>query len=247
MEDTLFLTRRRNDGMLRSISGSALNSTNNPPLPSFLQEVDLGRSKACFFKNGVTPNLDNAYYELTWMKIPAMFEYIAYEHDDTQITDVSTRESIGNTGILTPLLLFYEVNKLSTNHICSQQNENIKISPTWKNASEGCSIVTKHLLPNTDARPFELFYYTEGIRTEVGQEKLTEKPFFLISLMLTERVIVYYAIEDKGEGIPKDLQTWYRDSLNPNKPYAEIKAPLILSEGLGIFISTKVVLENPVP
>lgn len=255
MSNVVDLTRRRDDGKLRGFTQSVPQATYNPmQLPSFLQEVDLGRIRACYFVNGVLgqinlDELDNVYYDLAWMKIPAGFEYVHYNHDGTKITDLSTTTSIGDNGLLTTLLLLSDSDKVNSfTHICSDPN----CQPhTWIHTGEGCSLKLKHsfsnISPSTTSRPFELFYFDGVLRLESGKPDRLKAKFYLIPIILSERNVVYYAIESDGNEIPENLKIWYTDSMNPEKTWAEIKKPLVLTDELGIFTSIFVELIKPQP
>lgn len=256
MSNVVDLTRRRDDGKLRGFTEPVPVTTYNPKqLPDFLQEVDLGRIRACYFVNGVTGQinlnaLDNVYYDLAWMKIPAGFEYVQYEHNGTEITNVSDKTSIGNNGLLATLLLLSDSDKVNPfTHICSDPA--CKPNPGWIHTGEGCSLILKHSFSNnsksTNFRPFELLYFDGELRLESGKPDTVKAKFYLIPIILSERNVVYYAIKSEGGEIPKDLKTWYTDSMNPKKVWAEIRHPLVLTDELGIFTSTFVDLIEPEP
>lgn len=239
----------------------------------------------CSFKNptddvtSLMADTSSMVYELGMIKIPMGFIHVNYDLDIEagKVTVNSTHldESLKlKSGILTPLLLPKDA-AITANHICN----NIKKEPTvldsdGKNETkagsvEGCATI----ISGRPRRPFELFYYNNKmlhddkivriaaknhiLATETTDltAKVTRGEYFLIPILLSEKTVVYYAINRKENGddkenwlgkVSENLTTFYKDVSDyagtPPKRLAEIIQPLVLSDHLGIWVTTDIKL-----
>jgi hypothetical protein len=225
----------------------------------------------------VTP-VSSIEYELGIIKIPAGFIHVGYDLDTTNgvvtINEAHLDEALKlKTGILTPILLPKNA-AITANHICLNFKkeeavaDSIMGNETKKGSVEGCAT----LISSPD-RSFELFYYSNKtlhddkivrisrkkdiLASEITDSTatVTRGEYFFVPILLSEKIVVYYAISIKENGDKKEnwldevsanLTTFYKTVSDHGgtapKRLAEIIQPLVLSDHLGIWVTTDIKL-----
>jgi hypothetical protein len=162
----------------------------------------------CFFKSdnvfGNSNTVTLRDYRLGYLVLPEGIQYVNYQADlktgilklETLIPNRSNySESKSKQEVFTPILFktreLDEKNNFSDFeqmplHICSSLT--LTIPPIHTVAPNPCGFLAGH-----NSNPFHLFYY-EGYLFLPGNDKATNGKFYMIPIMLSEGLTVYYVI-----------------------------------------------------
>ncbi len=234
----------------------------------FLTEVDLGNNlHACYFNETdmLEKDLGQAYYELAWLRIPDGFRYVNYEIDEED--NVIVKEDMKATpltyGLLAPLML------LSSQKIVKKGFHFCEVRPQPK-APDGSPIPTPYDYPKRGSanecviilavinyqgkKTFPVFYYNGNIRnttrtktSDTSKHRMSSTievkhdKFFLIPLIVSERIVVYYVIkaEVNKKNISKKLTEVYK-KLKEGKNGADVKNHLVYNDKEGIYTTNTI-------
>jgi hypothetical protein len=252
MENVIVDLTRRSDGKLNGVSLQSIKVQGvTPSLPSYLQEVNLGANmRAAYFTEGVPVDKDFFYYNLVWMKIPTGFNYVKFSKDEAT-GDIVIGETIPTEmDIIAPIMLLFERDNVDGFfHICDMHG-------LGAGGQNGCSVLvtsytqtaalsTTALIreANPPAKPFYMFNYTGELRMtlvdENGKIKIEqiEGNYYLFPLMLSDKTVVYYAINGEDSDM---LRILYEDAILPQKKYVDVDFPLTMNDKLGVFVTSQV-------
>lgn len=247
------LTRR--SGSLTFVGNNALElNTATMPDP-FLDEVWVSNTmKACYFSHNFTiqPQIDEYFFEIGLINIPKGFQFIEYMANGATTPDWNNKKKAIEKTIYGHVLLNISSTTPTTNrlfHLCENPlPENRGGGILMDKTTQGCATP---LLSNPDdkAYPFLLFYYFGKIyfsdnSSNEDVEKLTPSGWYLIPLVLSERITVYYVIpEDKVLNLHiEKLNNLYKNlpiylSVQSGCYSIGITERLQLNDKLGIFIT----------
>lgn len=232
-------------------------------------------SGICFSKHISTDSNTSINYDWAWMKLPQGIQYVDYVlgiNNAKTTIDTTNKSKELSKGILSPLLLLQDSatpkdlephicnNKIPSNVVVMTQREGIVLMTHHAGSSEGCSRALQCLINNGPQRYFELFYwdkkngslrhsvaYREGYGGALTETKIkvSDASFYLIPLVMSERNIVFYAIED-SDRTTDDLINFYEiisgkignGSVVSPRPLIDMLNPLIINDKMGILVTT---------
>ena len=235
----------------------------------FLTEVNLGSNiHACYFTSPekILPDNTSVYYELAWLRIPEGFQYVYHKIDNDKVVITNVDPPL-TKGLLAPLLL-WQIKKIAKKkfHLCMNRDPAVQYSPRDGSPipqsydrkidpqygcvqSYGLNIfigninlpVAKNILSSTHPQ-------INFKKSDNAVEKL-RGTYFFIPLIISERVVVYYAIKTNADG-KKNISklTEFYQKLKAGETDIDAVSPIMYDDIMGIFITTAInMFDSPKP
>lgn len=210
-------------------------ATKSLPNVDFLEEVFICNAYRCVYFKDKSINPDGTYFfEMGVLKLPADFCYVDYKFENgvLYMPDKSTLTT-RDYDLYSAILLKMSPDEATPRehfHLCLNDDADSMVR------AYGLEACAQLVTPRLDSTKFILFYYEGTLKFYNGERTGS---FYLIAMVLSERAVIYYAIDtpaygENTEKIEKWLKLLEEDPTRVDK--IRIDEPIQINDKMGIWV-----------